>query len=152
MSSKRVYVMDCGDFIKIGVSANVDKRKEQIQYDVKQYYCTEPVENPFEIEKSMHSIFSAVRADNAEGKEYFSIQFDTAVEVLKAIASATKEQVNSLVKSIDGIREIKCPNQFYKAAAKTMFMKEEDLIFTMCVAEGLVARSIIRENKVNYQS
>lgn len=28
---KRVYVMDCGDFIKIGVSGNPDKRKNHRQ-------------------------------------------------------------------------------------------------------------------------
>lgn len=47
---RRVYVMDCGEFIKIGVSCNPSRRKHQIPYRVSQYYCTEPMENAFEIE------------------------------------------------------------------------------------------------------
>ena len=31
MNNKRVYIMDCGGFIKIGISNNVDKRKNQIK-------------------------------------------------------------------------------------------------------------------------
>lgn len=31
---KRVYVMDCGDFVKIGVSGNTEMRKMQIPYQV----------------------------------------------------------------------------------------------------------------------
>ena len=51
MNNKRVYIMDCGGFIKIGISNNVDKRKNQIDYPVKQYYSTEPIDNALEIEK-----------------------------------------------------------------------------------------------------
>lgn len=142
---KRVYVMDCGDFVKIGVSENVDRRKNQIKYDVKQYYCTDFVENPFEIEKDMHSIFWAVRSKNAEGREYFSIDFETAVDVLKAVMVAPKKQVKSLINSFRDVSEIKYPNRLYKMMVKTMFMDNGDLIFLMCVAEGLLARKQFKE-------
>lgn len=32
---RKVYVMDCGDFVKIGVSGNVEQRATQIPYKVK---------------------------------------------------------------------------------------------------------------------
>lgn len=32
---RRVYVMDCGDFVKIGVSVNVGRRASQIPYKVR---------------------------------------------------------------------------------------------------------------------
>lgn len=31
--------MDCGSFIKIGVSNDPDRREKQIPYKVMQYYC-----------------------------------------------------------------------------------------------------------------
>lgn len=57
--SKRIYIMDCGGFIKIGVSNNPNRRKEQLPYKVKQYYCTDLKENAFEIEKknALHILF-----------------------------------------------------------------------------------------------
>ena len=51
MKKKRVYVMDCGNFIKIGVSENPVNREKQIPYKVLQYYSSKPVDNPFEIER-----------------------------------------------------------------------------------------------------
>lgn len=77
--------MDCGDFVKIGVSVHPDKRKNQIPYKVKQYYCSEPVENSFEIEKKIHSYLHSKRNKDALGREYFDISFSEAVETLTRI-------------------------------------------------------------------
>ena len=38
---RKVYVMDCGDFVKIGVSGNVEQRATQIPYKVKRIYSTD---------------------------------------------------------------------------------------------------------------
>ena len=77
--------MDCGGFIKIGVSNNPNRRKEQLPYKVKQYYCTDLKENAFEIEKRMHSIFCSKRNHEAPGREYFDVQFNEAVKILMDI-------------------------------------------------------------------
>lgn len=85
--SKRIYIMDCGGFIKIGVSNNPNRRKEQLPYKVKQYYCTDLKENAFEIEKRMHSIFYSKRNREAPGREYFDVQFNEAVKILMDITN-----------------------------------------------------------------
>lgn len=41
--------MDCGSFIKIGVSNDPDRREKQIPYKVMQYYSSKPIDNPFEV-------------------------------------------------------------------------------------------------------
>lgn len=82
---RRIYVMDCGNFVKIGVSVNPEKRKNQIPHKVNQYYCTGPVENAFESERKMHSIFSRKRNRNVSGREYFNIPFVEAVKMLMEI-------------------------------------------------------------------
>lgn len=84
---KRIYIMDCGGFVKIGVSNNPNRRKEQIPYKVKQYYCTDLKENAFEIEKRMHSIFCSKRKHEAPGREYFDVQFNEAVKILMDITN-----------------------------------------------------------------
>ncbi len=40
LSKRRVYVMDCGEFVKIGVSCNAEQRRNQLPCGVSQYYCT----------------------------------------------------------------------------------------------------------------
>ena len=79
--------MDCGGFIKIGVSNNPNRRKEQLPYKVKQYYCTDLKENAFEIEKRMRSIFYSKRNREAPGREYFDVQFNEAVKILMDITN-----------------------------------------------------------------
>lgn len=79
---RRVYVMDCGNFVKIGVSIHPDRRKNQIPYEVKQYYCSEPIANSFEVEKEMHSYLCRRRNNGAFGREYFDISFPEAVRML----------------------------------------------------------------------
>lgn len=82
---RRVYVMDCGEIVKIGVSKNPENRKNQIPYKVKQYYCTKPIENPFDVERKMHSLFRMRRNCEAFGREYFDIPFTDAVKELMNI-------------------------------------------------------------------
>ena len=44
---RKVYVMDCGDFVKIGVSGNVEQRATQIPYKVNRIYSTDEMEDAF---------------------------------------------------------------------------------------------------------
>ena len=96
--NKRIYVMDCGDFIKIGVSNNPNRRKDQIPYCVKQYYCTELTENAFEIERKMHSIFYSKRNLETPGREYFNVPFDEAVEALVDMISGRTVETKDVLK------------------------------------------------------
>ena len=95
---KRIYIMDCGGFIKIGVSNNPNRRKEQIPYKVKQYYCTDLKENAFEIEKRMHSIFYSKRNREAPGREYFDVQFNEAVKILMDITNECSFDAKDVMK------------------------------------------------------
>ena len=90
--------MDCGGFIKIGVSNNPNRRKEQIPYKVKQYYCTDLKENAFEIEKRMHSIFYSKRNREAPGREYFDVQFNEAVKILMDITNERSFDAKDVMK------------------------------------------------------
>lgn len=96
--SKRIYIMDCGGFIKIGVSNNPNRRKDQIPYKVKQYYCTDLKENAFEIEKRMHSIFCSKRNREAPGREYFDVQFNEAVKILMDITNECNFDAKDVMK------------------------------------------------------
>lgn len=95
---KRIYVMDCGDFIKIGVSNNPNRRKEQIPYCVKQYYCTESTDKAFEIERKMHSTFRSKRNLETLGREYFNVPFDEAVETLVNMMSGRTVETKDILK------------------------------------------------------
>lgn len=88
LSKRRVYVMDCGNVVKIGVSGNVELRKNQIPFKVRQYYCTEPIKNAFEIEKMLHKKFSTFKAQNVNGNEYFNISFKCASDALRKCTDA----------------------------------------------------------------
>ena len=148
MNNKRVYIMDCGGFIKIGISNNVDKRKNQIDYPVKQYYSTEPIDNALEIEKYMHDVFHPVNKKDAPGREYFNIDFETARNFLISSLSADEKSRKEVVESIHGIY-INNPqfdrfnSQFYKMVSKVMNMSEGDAAFLVYAAEGLLQRKRI---------
>ena len=96
--SKRIYIMDCGGFIKIGVSNNPNRRKDQIPYKVRQQYCTDLKENAFEIEKRMHSIFYSKRNREAPGREYFDVQFNEAVKILMDITNECSFDAKDVMK------------------------------------------------------
>ncbi len=97
---KRLYVMDCGDFVKIGVSENPDERKSQIPYKVNQYYCTEPLKNAFTLESQIHHKLNYCRVDSANGREYFHISFKEAVDIVKGEEKEHPEEI-TLGKLID---------------------------------------------------
>lgn len=80
---RKVYVMDFGDFVKIGVSGNVEKRATQIPYKVNQIYSTDEMEDAFKLDHEMHAMFCKDRVPDALGREYFNIPFNTAVSELK---------------------------------------------------------------------
>ena len=73
---RKVYVMDCGDFVKIGVSGNVEQRATQIPYKVSRIYSTNEMEDAFKLEHEMHVMFCKDRVPDALGREYFNIPFD----------------------------------------------------------------------------
>lgn len=145
MRRSRVYVMDCGDFIKIGVSINPDVRKNGIPYQVKRYYSTEPIDNAFEVEKNMHKILRPVREESAGGREYFSADFDISCEILNSLINADKSRVNEIIDAINEINKSeKCKEKFdrnfYKLIFVCLVMKEEDLILVNYFEKGLLAR------------
>lgn len=80
---RKVYVMDCGDFVKIGVSGNVEQRATQIPYKVNRIFSTGEMEDAFKLEHEMHVMFCEDRVPDALGREYFNIPFDTAVSELE---------------------------------------------------------------------
>lgn len=88
---RKVYVMDCGNFVKIGVSGNVEQRATQIPYKVNRIYSTDEMEDAFKLEREMHMLFDGNRVPEAQGREYFNISFDIAVSELKKRAD---EQIN----------------------------------------------------------
>lgn len=135
MGNKRVYVMDCDGFVKIGISQNVDKRKDQIPYDVNQYYCTELLENSYEIERNMHRFFSKFRVEEANGTEYFSIKFSTAVEVLKDMVRADKERAKVFSFAISEMD--KGTDDVYIGWAKMMLLSDKKLNAIFMVIEAL---------------
>jgi hypothetical protein len=81
---RKVYVMDCGDFIKIGVSSDPVRRAKQIPYSVLRF--TESPElyskDAFALEGNLHWIFQNERKDDASGREYFNVPFELAEQVL----------------------------------------------------------------------
>lgn len=70
--------MECGDFVKIGVSDNVDRRAKQIPYKVKRVYASEFLENAYEIEADLHRYYRSNRKQTPRGREYFEIPFKEA--------------------------------------------------------------------------
>ena len=117
--------MDCDGFVKIGVSKNVDRRKDQIPYAVKQYYCTEPLENAYEIERNMHRFFLKFRIEEVIGIEYFSINFSTAVEVLKNMTVADKDRAKEFSFAISEIE--KATDDVYIGWSKMMLLSDKNL-------------------------
>jgi hypothetical protein len=99
--------MDCGDFVKIGVSGNVEQRATQIPYKVNRIFSTDELKNAFKLEHEMHMMFCEDRVPNALGREYFNISFDIAVSELKKRADEQKtmELVNPIPKKPLSISE-----------------------------------------------
>lgn len=91
---KRVYVMECGDFVKIGVSDNVDRRAKQIPYKVKRVYASEFLENAYEIEADLHRYYRTSRKQTPRGREYFEIPFKEACVKLDEFLNAEHIESN----------------------------------------------------------
>nr|DAH14434.1 MAG TPA: hypothetical protein [Caudoviricetes sp.] len=81
---RKVYVMDCGDFIKIGVSSDPARRVRQIPYSVLRFTESQELhsKDAFALEGSLHWIFQNERKDDASGREYFNVPFELATQVL----------------------------------------------------------------------
>lgn len=144
--------MDCGKFVKIGVSGNVDNRKNQIPYKVEQYYCTEPIENAFDIEQYMHNIFSPVNAKDKCGREYFEADFEIACKVLKAVLNAKKDRINFVINSVLELANENCGKEkfdkrFYEFLEIVLKVSSEDLCLIGYVVCGLAARREMIEKK-----
>lgn len=82
--------MDCGDFVKIGVSGNVEQRATQIPYKVNRIFSTDEMEDAFKLEHEMHVMFCEDRVPDALGREYFNISFEIAAFELKKRADEQK--------------------------------------------------------------
>lgn len=135
--------MDCGDFVKIGVSCNTEVRKNQIPYSVRQYYCTEPIANAFEIENCIHKILRGNRVDGIRGKEYFDIEFQTACNLLKAVCDSEDDKIRATIDSVDGKPIDK---SFVEFICALLVLPKADLLLLRYVAEGLEARQILLKN------
>lgn len=140
LSKRRVYVMDCGDFVKIGVSCSAELRRNQIPYKVSQYYCTEPIGNAFEIENCIHKILRGNRADGIQGREYFNIEFQTACNLLKAVVDSEDDKMRSVIDSLDGQPIDK---SFVEFICALLVLPKADLLLLRYVAEGLEARQTL---------
>ena len=84
---KKVYVFDFGDKVKIGVSADVPKRKRNLetggcQEVEKEWESAElDAKKAFELERRAHEHFAAYRLKG----EYFRVTFEEARGVLEAL-------------------------------------------------------------------
>lgn len=154
LSKRRVYVMDCGGFVKIGVSNNAEIRRNQIPYEVKQYYCTEPIENAFETEKFIHKILSPVLDIRAKGREYFDIDFDVACEILNSSLISDEKRKGYVMDAVNTLFRKNQNNQgfdkdFYKFVSIVLKLPPEDLVLIDSFATGLLERRKIIEYKKN---
>lgn len=128
---RRVYVMDCGYFVKIGVSANVGRRASQIPYKVNRIFSTDEMEDAFKIEREMHSLFHDKRCANIQGREFFNIPFDTAVFELKRKTGAKNQNKISVFKQ----------RAILKLIPLLKYMDEFNLGYMLAIAEGKKERN-----------
>jgi len=83
---KRVYIIDFGNMIKVGVSGNIEQRL--ISLPVKgerRFYCTDQIENAFDIERKMHESLRQHMVKIEKSREYFDFDFDKAVNILEEL-------------------------------------------------------------------
>lgn len=132
---RKVYVMDCGDFVKIGVSGNVEQRATQIPYKVNRIFSTGEVEDAFKLEHEMHVMFCEDRVPDALGREYFNISFDIAVSELKKRADEQKvvEPVNPIPRKPLSISEKQ--KVIFKLIPLLKYIDDFDLGYMLGVAE-----------------
>lgn len=148
MGERRIYVMDCGDFVKIGVSINLNRRKDEIPHEIKQYYSTKPIENPFKIEKFMHSALKPLMKSDVQGREYFNIDFDVACDFLNNAIIATEDRREKVLDCVEKLQETKgINNDFYSFMSKVMILTTPDLGAIAYFAEGLAIRRLLLEKE-----
>lgn len=133
---RRVYVMDCGNITKIGVSGNVELRKGQLPFKVYQYYATKPISNAFEIEKILRNKFDSCRAENINGNEYFNISFKRASDSLRELVDP------EFAKLLNEERIKSALNILYEYAS---ILDKEDIYYIL----GLVTAICVEKEKVN---
>lgn len=147
---RKVYVMDCGDFVKIGVSGNVEQRAMQIPYKVDRIYSTDELENAFKLEHEMHMLFDEDRVPDAHGREYFDISFDIAVSELKKRADEQKvmEPVNSIPKKPLSISEKQ--KVIFKLIPLLKYIDDFDLGYMLGVAEEKSKSKSMEESECDF--
>lgn len=149
---KRVYVMDCGGFVKIGVSSRPDVRKEEIPYKVAQYYCTKPLENGYEVERRMHNFFSSNRNVLANGREYFNVKFEVAVKKLAQLVNniEVNDLYIELLDEINARRKVplgsKQENSLQKLCNVLPNLDNAKKIQLLGIAQGM---AMVRESEEN---
>lgn len=148
---RRVYIMDCGKFIKIGISTDAERRRTQIPYDVLRYYCTEPLKNASDIERYMHDLYRPVRCERAKGTEYFNV----ACKILETSLSVNQSKRNQAVMAIlklSGDKSYEFNTRFYNALNETMKMPDCLLELISCFAFDMIVpnqkkKSVSREDE-----
>ena len=147
---RKVYVMDCGDFVKIGVSGNVEQRATQIPYKVNRIFSTNEIENAFKLEHEMHMMFCEDRVPNALGREYFNISFDIAVSELKKRADEQKtmELVNPIPKKPLSISEKQ--KVIFKSIPLLKYIDDFDLGYMLGVAEEKSKQKSVEESEYDF--
>lgn len=144
---RKVYVMDCGDFVKIGVSGNVEQRATQIPYKVNRIYSTDEIEDAFKLEREMHMLFDGDRVPEAQGREYFNISFDIAVSELKKRADEQRnvESANPIPRKLLTISEKQ--KAILKLIPLLKYVDDFDLGYMLGVAEEKSKSKSMEESK-----
>ena len=147
---RKVYVMDCGDFVKIGVSGNVEQRATQIPYKVNRIFSTNEIENAFKLEHKMHMMFCEDRVPNALGREYFNVPFDIAVSELKKRVDEQKvmELVNPMPKKPLSISEKQ--KVIFKLIPLLKYIDDFDLGYMLGVAEEKSKQKSVEESEYDF--
>lgn len=103
---RRIYIIDFGDFVKIGISQNIEKRLAQLPYDAKRFYCTEKIENAQKLEKILHSALKEYKCNTEAGREYFKIDYEKIVAIFSEAQDEIMKMINDPKKSDDQIANI----------------------------------------------
>ena len=142
--------MDCGDFVKIGVSGNVEQRATQIPYKVNRIYSTDEMEDAFKLEHEMHVMFCEDRVPDAPGREYFNISFDIAVSELKKRADEQKvvEPVKPIPKKLLSISEKQ--KAILKLIPLLKYVDDFDLGYMLGVAEEKSKHKSVEEYECDF--
>ena len=138
--------------MKIGVSCNPEKRKGRLPCVVSQYYCTEPIENAFDIERFMHKIFSPKRMGFEIGREYFEVDFRCACDVLNSAIESTKDKRKQAESAVCELCLQDSDNQkfdkdFYGFVSLVLSLDAPDLALIIFIMKGLEARTYLKNKK-----